>query len=597
MQSVDEIKRIIDQMALHKLNTLHWHLTDDQGWRIEIKRYPELTRIGAWRTPPGAGKDGEPMLYGGFYTQDEIRQVVAYAAERHITIIPELDMPGHAQAAVASYPQFGVTGERPTVSVDWGVNPYLYNVDDATLHFLKDVLDEVMGLFPSHFVHLGGDEAIKDQWEASPAVRAKMKALGLKNPEQLQSWFMGQLGQYLHNHGRRLIGWDEILEGGVPGDAAVMSWRGTSGIQKAARAGHNVIASPDPYLYLDYVQSHRTDETAGRLAPQDLKSVYAFEIEPKGMSPTETKRILGAQANVWTEHMPTAAHLQHAIFPRLDAVAENVWTPVNERSWEGFLARLPAQLDRYRRMGVGFSDSAHAVNIQVDRVQALASGNALVTLSNQIHNGVIHYSLDGSAPDASSPIYTKPFMATLPKTVRATTLSPSGIVMTELRERVLDDQHLRGVDGNELVACPSKHIDETRTQPTPDATSLIPVYTIDSFDSCRLSTLLPFDGIRSVSVDLARLPRNVALADDSTYVVNRKAAMKHGEMEVHMNRCDAPATAVVPLPDPANSPSRFTLAAALPAQRGAHALCLVFTTSAQDPYYGVTRLQLQEASL
>jgi len=235
MQSVPELERILDQMALHKLNVLHWHLTDDQGWRIEIKRYPELTRIGAWRMSPDAGKGGEPRRYGGFYSQEDIRHVVAYAAERHITVVPELDMPGHAQAAVAAYPEYGVTGQRPKVSADWGINPYLYNVDESALHFLENVLDEVMALFPSRYIHLGGDEAIKDQWEASPAVRERTRALGLKNPEQLQSWLMGRLGRYLDRHGRRLIGWDEILEGGVPGDAAVMSWRGTQGIEKAAR--------------------------------------------------------------------------------------------------------------------------------------------------------------------------------------------------------------------------------------------------------------------------------------------------------------------------------------------------------------------------
>jgi hexosaminidase len=592
MQSVDDIERILDQMALHKLNVLHWHLTDDQGWRIEIKRYPELTRIGAWRTPPGAGKDGEPARYGGYYTQDQIKQVVAYAAERHITIVPELDMPGHAQAAVASYPQFGVTGERPAVSADWGINPYLYNVDDNTLHFLQNVLDEVMALFPSAYIHLGGDEAIKDQWDASPAVQAKIRALGLKNADQLQSWFMGQLGQYLHDHGRHLIGWDEILDGGVPGDAAVMSWRGTSGIEKAIHAGHDVVVSPDPYLYLDYAQSAREDETAGRLPVRTLQSVYAFRVAPKGLSPQQAQRILGAQANVWTEHMPTDAHLMHAIFPRLDAVAEIVWTPVAKQNWQSFLARMPAQLDRYHHQDIPYADSAFAVTIDVNRQQALATGKTQVTLSNQVGGETIHYTVDGSAPGASSPVYTAPFAIKLPATVRAVTMTGAGQALAEPRTRVINESSLRSVAGNELSACPTPNVDEMRAQPTPDATSFAPVYIINNFDSCRLSKALPLDGIRNISVDLARLPRNVALAHDAHLVVQRKAATPHGELELHLDHCNGAAFATLPLPDPAGSLGTFTLQASLPSVRGMHAICVLTTTSLKDPYYGVGRLQL-----
>ncbi|RDS84275.1 beta-N-acetylhexosaminidase [Dyella psychrodurans] len=594
-QSVEEIERILDQMALHKLNTLHWHLTDDQGWRIEIKRYPELTRIGAWRTPPDAGKNGELARYGGYYTQDQIRAVVAYAQARHITIVPELDMPGHAQAAVASYPQFGVTGERPTVSADWGINPYLYNADDNTLHFLQNVLDEVMALFPSRYIHLGGDEAIKDQWNASPAVQAKMRAFGLKNAEQLQSWFMGRLGQYLHDHGRHLIGWDEILEGGVPGDAAVMSWRGTSGVEKAIHAGHDVVVAPDPYLYLDYVQSSRDDETAGRLPVRSLQSVYTFRVAPKGLPPQQAQRILGAQANVWTEHMPSDAHLQHAIFPRLDAVAEIVWTPAGEQNWQSFLTRLSGQLDRYRRQDIHYADSAFAVNIDVSRQQALATGTTTVTLSNQVGGETIRYTVDGTSPDANSPIYKAPFTVKLPTRVRAVTMTNAGQALSQPRERVIDDESLRSVAGNELSACPTPNVDEMRAQPTPDATSMAPVYTINNFDSCRLSNAIPLDGVRSIDVGLARLPRNVALAHDATLIVQRKAATPHGEMELRADRCDGPAFATVPLPDPASSPSTFALKASVPPMHGTHAICVLTTASPHDPYYGVARLQLHTA--
>jgi len=595
MQSVPELEGILDQMALHKLNVLHWHLSDDQGWRIEIKRYPELTRIGAWRTPPDAGKDGEPARYGGFYSQDDIRHIVAYAAERHITVVPELDMPGHAQAAVASYPEYGVTGRRPAVSADWGINPYLYNVDEPTLHFLENVLDEVMALFPSRYIHLGGDEAIKDQWEASPAIRERMHALGLKNPEQLQSWLMGRLGRYLDQHGRRLIGWDEILEGGVPGDAAVMSWRGTVGIAKAAAAGHDVVVAPDPYLYFDYVQSARVDETAGRLPVQTLKSVYSFNIVPPGLPAAQAARLLGAQANVWSEHMPTAAHLQHAIFPRLDALAENAWTPAARHDWQDFLRRLPTQLARYRLQKIAYGDSAYAVDIEVDRAQALRDGKAKVHLANQVGSGVIRYTLDGSEPTTASMQYQSDFIVPLPATIKAATFSTDGLLLTATRGRTLDDATLRRAEGSEIKACPAKDIDEMRAQPTPDATSLQPVYVINNFDSCRITPALAADGMHSVAIELARLPRNVALAHDAHLIAARPAATTHGELELRLDKCDGKPFAVLPLPDPATSPAHFALGAPLSAT-GAHALCLIITGAPAKPYYGVGSVQLDKAA-
>jgi hexosaminidase len=594
MQSVAELEAILDQMALHKLNVLHWHLSDDQGWRIEIKRYPELTRIGAWRTPPGMGKDGEPARYGGFYSQDDIRHIVAYAAERHITVVPELDMPGHAQAAVASYPEYGVTGQRPAVSADWGINPYLYNVDEPTLHFLENVLDEVMALFPSRYIHLGGDEAIKDQWEASPAIRERMKALGLNNPEQLQGWLMSRLGRYLDQHGRRLIGWDEILEGGVPGDAAVMSWRGTKGIAKATAAGHDVVVAPDPYLYFDYVQSARADETAGRLPVQTLKSVYTFHIVPPGLPASQAARVLGAQANVWSEHMPTAAHLQHAIFPRLDALAENAWTPAARHDWQDFLRRLPEQLARYRLEKIAYGDSAYAVDIEVDRAQALRDGKAKVHLANQVGSGVIRYTLDGSEPTTASMEYQGDFVVPLPTTIKATAFSDS-LQLTATRERALNDATLRRAEGSEITACPAKDIDEMRAQPAPDATSLQPVYVINNFDSCRTTPALAADGMRSAAIELARLPRNVALAHDAHLIVARQAATAHGDLELRMDRCDGKPFAVLPLPDPGTSPAHFALEAPLSAA-GSHALCLIITGAPAAPYYGIGSVQLDKAA-
>ena len=591
-QSPDEVRTIIDQMAQHKLNVLHWHLTDDQGWRIEIKRYPELTGIGAWRTPPRAGQDGEPARYGGFYTQDDIRAIVAYAAERHITVVPEIDMPGHAQAAVASYPEIGVTGRRPPVSPDWGVHPYLYNADDATMHFLQNVLDEVMVLFPSTYIHVGGDEAVKDQWKASPVVQARMRALKLKDEDALQSWFIGQMGEYLSTHGRRLIGWDEILEGGLPASATVMSWRGTQGAIDAAKLGHDVVLSPAPQLYLDQMQSDRADETTGRLPSMSLESYYDFEAVLKALDATQAKHVLGMQANMWTEHMPTLRHIEHAVFPRMDALAEAAWTPVASRDWHGFLDRLPAQLSRYREQNINYADSAFAASIDVDRNAAISNGRATVTLSNQSKYGSLHYTTDGSAPGPTSPLYVEPFAVSLPTTVKAVALSDDGTPLAALRERLLDLAALRSRSTGELDNCPGSDF-RLRVQPTPDATSMTPTYLINVFDNCRLYRAARLDGIAAISIEATRLPRNFQLAHDAKLVVAHKASTPQGELVVRLDSCKGRTLATLPLPK--DGPTSFTLQGALATQAGVHDLCLVFTSPITGPLYGIGNASLLPA--
>ena len=592
-QSVPDVEKLIDQMAQHKLDVLHWHLTDDQGWRIEIKRYPELTKIGAWRTPPDAGKYGEPKRYGGFYTQAQIRAVVAYAAARHVTIVPELDMPGHAQAAVASYPQLGVTGKRPAVSVDWGVNPYLYNVDDATFAFIDNVLDEVMALFPSTYIHVGGDEAIKDQWQASPAVQAKMRALGISNEDALQGWFIGRIGRYLERHGRKLIGWDEILEGdNLPADATVMSWRGIDGGIKAALLGHDVVMSPSPELYFDHVQGDLADEYAGRLGVESLKDVYGLQVVPDVLNATQAKHVLGVQANVWTEHIPTFDHVEHAVFPRLDALSEVAWSPAAGNGWPGFLARLPAQLARYRAQHVNYADSAFAVDIAADRNVALATGRATVTLANQAGFGAIHYTLDGSAPTLASPRYDAPFNLKLPATVRAASFAADGSELAAPRERVIDHATLLSLPGTALSNCPGSDF-RLRVQPMPDATSIQPVYAVNVFDTCQLFPPTLMDGVAAIHVDAVRLPRNFQLAHEQKLVVSRPHATPFGELVVHADGCDGAVLASMPLPDPAHAPREFRLDAKLPAQAGEHALCLIYTAPIDGPLYALGRVSLE----
>jgi hexosaminidase len=360
-QSVAFIKSFLDAMAREKLNVLQWHLTDDQGWRLEIKKYPRLTAIGAWRVPAGAQRDidpatGKPRLYGGYYTQTQVREVVAYAAARHITIVPEIEMPGHAQAAIVSYPWLGSVPNPPTqVSSDWGVFPYLYNVDDRTFAFLEDVLSETMALFPSTYIHVGGDEAVKDQWKASPTIQAKMRALGIANEDALQSWFIARIGQFLKAHGRRLIGWDEILQGGVPGDATITSWRGIDGAITAAKAGHDAVLSPAPVLYLDNRQVEGAGEPSGRGAIVSLADVYGFDPAPTALTAAERQHIIGVQANIWTEHIREEQNVAYAAFPRAAALAELAWSPASSHDLASFVGRMAAEFDRYAALGLTHS--------------------------------------------------------------------------------------------------------------------------------------------------------------------------------------------------------------------------------------------------
>ncbi|HET7602344.1 MAG TPA: beta-N-acetylhexosaminidase [Gemmatimonadales bacterium] len=357
------VKKYIDLLALHKMNSFHWHLTDDQGWRIEIKKYPKLTEVGAWRketmVPPYPRNRAEMKFdstpTGGFYSQDDIREIVAYAADRHINVVPEIEMPGHAVAAIAAYPELGLTGDTTTVATYWGVFSNILNPTDATVKFFQDVLTEVMELFPSKFIHVGGDEADKDLWKASPVIQARIKALGLKNEAELQSWFIQQMDKFLTAHGRRLIGWDEILEGGLAPGATVMSWRGVAGGIAAARAGHDVVMAPTSHTYLDYYQSRDTQHepiAIGGFLPMD--TVYAFDPYPDSLEARYRKHILGAQVQLWTEYIPTPKQAEYMAYPRTSAFSEVVWTPEDERDYSDFLRRLKVHEKRLEALDVNY---------------------------------------------------------------------------------------------------------------------------------------------------------------------------------------------------------------------------------------------------
>jgi hexosaminidase len=361
-QSVAFVEQFIDRMARAKLNVLQWHLVDDQGWRLQIRKYPKLTDVGAWRVPAGGGpaadldpKTGRPRLEGGFYTQDQVREIVAYAAARHITVVPEIEMPGHAQAAIAAYPQLGAALAPPTTpSSDWGVHEQLFNVDEATFGFLEDVLTEVMELFPSRYIHLGGDEAVKPQWKANPAVQARMKALWISDENALQGWFTARMEHFLVLHGRKLVGWDEILQGGVAPGATVMSWRGLDGAIVASKMGHDVVLAAAPTFYFDNRQAADADEPPGRGRVIALQEVYAFDPVPASLTPADRTHVLGVQAQLWSEHIRTDERVARMAFPRALALAETGWSPPERKTWSDFAGRLEPELARERVLGEAY---------------------------------------------------------------------------------------------------------------------------------------------------------------------------------------------------------------------------------------------------
>ena len=410
-----QVKKIIDLMAFHKLNTLHWHLTDDQGWRIEIKRYPELTAVGSIRKATVVRKewgtyDGTP--YGGFYTQDEIRDVVKYAADRGVTVIPEIDLPGHMLAALTAYPELGCTGGPYEVWGRWGVaDDVLCPGREKTFEFLEGVLTEVMELFPSEYIHIGGDECPKVRWEKCPRCQAKIRQLGLKDDGEhtaehyLQSYVTDRIGKFLAQHGRRIIGWDEILEGRAPSDAVVMSWRGSEGGIAAAKLGHDVIMTPNSHFYFDYYQSLDTDaEPFGIGGYIPMEQVYSYDPAFPELTPEQQKHILGVQANLWTEYVLSDEHLEYMLLPRLAALSEVQWCLPETKDWNRFIGSF--RMDKiYSQLGYEFAK--HIFGVTASYAVDPEKGGVVMTLTTQ-GGAPIRYTLDGSDPTASSPLYKAP---------------------------------------------------------------------------------------------------------------------------------------------------------------------------------------------
>jgi hexosaminidase len=622
------IKQMLDWMALHKLNTFHWHLTDDQGWRLEIKKYPRLTEVGAWRVPAGAGPasdidaaTGKPRRYGGYYTQDQVRDIVRYAADRFITVVPEIEMPGHAQAAIAAYPQLGTEGPAPAVSSDWGVHSYLYNADEATFGFLEDVLTEVMALFPGQYIHIGGDEAVKDRWHASPRVQQRMRELGVADETALQSYFTHRMERFVSSHGRKLIGWDEILEGGLPQAATVMSWRGSKGAVEAVTQGHDVVMAPAPDLYLDYLQSDSPDEPPGRPTYVTLADMYKFDALPPTIAGDSARHIIGAQINAWTEHMRTPERIQHAVFPRLAAFAEGVWSAPERRKWSDFLHRLPPQLARYQNLGIRYADSAFEVRVTASSSSAAdatrqrtAAGVVAthVTLSNQANAGDIRYMLNGAEPTSASPLYRAPLDLQLPVTIRAATFF-EGQRIAAPRSRKLDRESLLRRDDSELKSCANKlvlRLEDDAPHEGPRA-----VFNVDILDPCWIYEKADLTGVTAIAASVGQIPFNFQVGDAVKQIPLHSPQTPQGELEVRLDSCDGALIATLPLAPAVAQTGVTQLAAArltrstppaTSAQGSArnsagitpaadtHDLCLRFTRRAIDPIWAIKTVQLIE---
>ncbi|HEY4144086.1 beta-N-acetylhexosaminidase [Pinirhizobacter sp.] len=591
-QSVAQVKQLIDWMSLNKLNVLLWHLTEDQGWRLQIPKYPDLTKIGACRKAAGldaelSGSADKP--YCGFYTEADAREIVRYAAERYVEVVPEIDLPGHSQAAIAAYPWLGVTGKRPSVWTDWGVSPWLLKPDGKTLQFVDDVLDEVMRLFPSRYISIGGDEADKQQWNASSEVQAQMKKLGLANMDQLQGWFMTQVAGHLIKHGRTPVGWDDELVAGatLPASQVVMSWHGDDNERVALAAlqqGHEVIMTPQESLYFDHYQSALPDEWAGPPPPATLREAYDTVVIPKGASATEAEHIIGVQGGLWTEQMLTFAHDQHAVFPRIAALSELGWSSANAHDWNGFLQRMPAELARYRALGIGYADTAFAPLFQVTKA---APGAFRVALSNQVAFGTIRYTTDGSNPANQSTPYSGPIELKGETTLRAATFAADGSEIAAPRTTMLGETTLTSRDDSALATCSHQapfRLDGGKVK------GARRTYSLELGHMCWLWAKAPLDGINHVVLTVERIAWRDG--DEAKNAVVHPKASAAGEFEIHADSCTGPRLASLPLTGAVQAKGQVRLGAkvTVPAGAGVRDLCVLATGDPRDGQWALARM-------
>lgn len=574
MQSEAFLYQLLDYMSQHKLNTLHWHLTDDQGWRLEIKRYPKLTGIGGFRgqtePPYQPGSIAPTGPYGGFYTQAQVRRIVAYAQQRNITIVPEIEMPGHASAAIAAYPQLG-SGAHPlsAVPVGWGIFPHLFNTSDATFAFLHNVLFEVMDLFPGTYIHVGGDEAIKPEWKVNPAVQAKLHQLGLSDETALQGWFVQQMEIFLNAHGRRLIGWDEILDGGLSPNATVMSWRGTQGAVRAVQAGHDAVLTPTRPLYFNYRQSDAADEPAGRDPVNSLESVYRFNPLPDGIPPAAQQHVLGLQGSIWSEYILTEDRVQYMLFPRAAALAEVGWSPAAALDFPSFLHRL--QPDNLRSEAEGLVPAQSVFQVRPAVAPNPGGNGASVSLQTQGKLGTIRCTVDGAPVTAQSPVCDAPFTVTFPGTLHAQAFDegqPLGMPITQLL--TLDTAMQR--DSRELDAC--SHSAGIQMEQDPIRNIERPVFRVDFQHPCWLYPRVDLSHVHSLTVGVGSIPFIFRDPDEHPSFSQPGDAAK-SVLEIHVDSCQGPLLTSIALAGAYRRDGVTTLAAPpLASFTGTHDLCL-----------------------
>jgi hexosaminidase len=532
MQSVEFIKQYLDLMSLHKLNVFHWHLTDDQAWRLEIKSYPKLAEVGGFRVPagdaPAADIDpatGKPRLYGGYYSQDEVREIVAHAASRHVTVVPEIDVPGHATAAIAAYPELGVPGHGiDQVPASWGIYHNVFNLEETTFKFLESVLEEIVELFPGPFIHLGGDEVETRQWEHSDRVRERMNELEIADIQGVQNYYVERLQSFLDPYGRRVIGWDEILQSELPPHAAVMSWRGVEGAIEATAKGHQTVLSPAPTLYLDHIQT-AADAPPGRGGVITVRDIYEFNPLPDSLV-DHHELVLGLQGNLWTEHIRTEKRVAYMTWPRAAAIAELGWSAASRRGWDGFAERMPSLMQRLKSLGVPAANDRQA--------------------------------LYGRGSDKLTP--------------------PPG----DRRE----DRELE-LCGNAIVLALE---DDAPLQGERES------FLVDINNPCWIWKDANLQGLESINAAVGQLPFNFEIGKSIEGVVVETPNSEHGELRVRLGSCDGPIIAEASLAPAVSNPAVTRLPGApvhLPDEAGLAAdLCFSFTREGVEPMWVIDWIEL-----
>jgi hexosaminidase len=538
-----------------------------------------------------AGTDaaGRPVRYGGFYTKAEVGAIVAYAAARHVTIVPEIDVPGHATAAIAAYPELASSGTPAKVpSSDWGVIDNLFNTEDSTFTFLENVLDEVLELFPSPYIHMGGDEAVKTQWIADPRAQARIKALGLTNEAELQGWFVARLGDYLATKGRKLVGWDEILDGNVPASATVMSWHGGEVAASAARAGHDVILAPSPDFYLDHIQSMSPDEPPGRGDAIDWRHFYATTLVPADLGEADKAHVVGVQANLWTEHVRTTGFADRMLWPRAALLAEIGWTPPAQRDWDSVAQRLPAELARETALGGAYDATP------LEPLASFAATGAAITvnLTAPAAVGVIRYTTDASQPGPSSAAYSTPLSLPSGTELRARSFAGKQPLGAEKRWTI-DPGLLRTRSASELELCTRRV--PLRLEDDAPTSGARPVFWGDIMHPCWIWRAAPLDGPTRLAARVGQVPFNFSLGADRAKVIFDPPQSPAGELLVRLDGPDAPIAARIPLGSAATAAGVSTITGTLAGQGGNHDLYLSFAQSGPEPLWMLESLTLEPA--